>query len=353
VLGLILNHLRLAYPSNPRERASYKGRLIFVEMAKPKKGDRPDDWTEVLKSEIEAALSDQSAVELLWAWESFVTDGCSQVSRELTSVGQTAVAGTGRELKDGIKAAMQRLAKAQGEGDFSSSNASKHLLAVLTKLLLDQMEHLKGVARTSSHGAWLSEDPPGGVGSGFAAQINALLLTATRNVEDGLYVPGTVYWVTDAAKFKLAFGCEISSLIDLCCQKSASNEKKVAWSKLAQPILIELSPECDMAQGYRVSSLLVAGLIVPSTCRKSAKATGDAFGALPDFKLRWPGPPTFGEQDVTLVYCHRYKVTLPAGAVPDWLEPWFRLRDLPLAAIRNSNAAHAARVGYVSVAGSP
>jgi hypothetical protein len=37
----------------------YAGRLIFVEMSKPKNSDRPEEpaWTEELKTEIEAALS--------------------------------------------------------------------------------------------------------------------------------------------------------------------------------------------------------------------------------------------------------------------------------------------------------
>jgi hypothetical protein len=70
----------------------YQGRLIFVEMSKPKNDDRPDEttWSEALKTEIQRALQDQSAVEVLWSWESLVQDSCSTVVADLTTVAQSA-----------------------------------------------------------------------------------------------------------------------------------------------------------------------------------------------------------------------------------------------------------------------
>jgi hypothetical protein len=65
--------------------------------------------------------------------------------------------------------------------------------------------------------------------------------------------------------------------------------------------------------------------------------------------MRWPAQ-AFPEQDVVLSFCHRYRITMPAGAHPGWIRPLFRLRDLPTASIRNLNAAYSARVGYVSLA---
>jgi hypothetical protein len=321
--------------------------LIFVEMAKPKKEDRPGDWTSALKTGIENALTGHSAVELLWAWDGLIKDSCAQVSQGLTQLAQTAVAGTTRELKDGLAATMQRLAKAQAEGDFSAATAPRHLVTLVTQLLVDQLEHPDGFTAVAAHGIWLSQEPPGAVGAGFPAHMNALLLTAGMNTDAGIYAPGTVFRLTNAAKFEAAFGKTVFDLDTLCCRSKPESQKLQDWMRVGQPVLIELSPACDVAQGYRVSSLLVAGVVVPAAYEQDVKA-GGAFDKLPSFKLRWPIQ-GFAEQDVVLVLCHRFKTTLPAGSPSDWLEPWFRLRELPLASIRNANAAHAARVGFVSV----
>jgi hypothetical protein len=327
---------------------NYVGRLIFVEMDKPKKDARPEDWTDRLKLEINNSLQGQSAVELLWAWDGLVKDGCAKISQDMTSVAQAATAGTSRELKDGLKATMQHLSKAQSAGDFSSATAPKHLLSALTQLLVDQLEHPMGIASIAPHGAWLSEAQPGAVSAEFPGKMNGFLLTSDNSAGAGLYAPGTVFRITDPAKFPTVFGKQVSDLLAICFRRSAISPKWQDWQRDARPVLIELSPICDLAQGYRVNSLLVGGVIVPASYKDFAKMDGDAFGGLAKFHLRWPSD-GFLAQDVLLLYCHRYKTTLPVGQHADWLAPWFRLRDLPLAAIRNSNAAHGARVGYVSL----
>jgi hypothetical protein len=326
----------------------YLGRLIFIEMAKPKQDDRPEDWTAVLKTEINNALQGQSAVELLWAWDSLISEGSAQVSRGLTAVAQAAVSGTALELKDGLKATMQRLANAQSEGDFSAATAPRHLITVLTELLVDQLEHPDGIAGVAAHGVWLSENPPGAVTQQFPAHINGFLMTAGVSADQGLYAPGTVFRITDATKFEAVLGKPVSSLVDICCRRGPQSPRLVEWRAAAQAVLIELSPVCDVAQGHRVSSLLVGGVVVPVAFSDDKKQENDTFGSLESFNLRWAGP-NFPEQDVMLAFCNRYKTTLPAGTPPDWLQPWFRLRDLPVASIRNSNSAHAARVGFVSL----
>jgi hypothetical protein len=138
----------------------FAGRLIFVQMSKPAPADRPEDWTTVLKDEISEALQGQPAIDLLWAWDRLVKDGCAKVSQDLTLVAQVAIPGATRDLKDGLKAAMQHLARAQGAGDMSQATAPKHLLTVMTQLLVDQLEHQGGVASVAAHGNWLSQSPP-------------------------------------------------------------------------------------------------------------------------------------------------------------------------------------------------
>ena len=228
----------------------YKGRLIFVEMAKPKQDDRPEDWADLLKAEIEKSLRDQPAVEILWGWESLVEASYSQVTQGLTSIAEAAVADSQFELKDSLKGTLQRLAEAQGEGDFTSATAPSHLLTVLTQLLVDQLEHPEGITAVAPHGNWLIDKEQGHVGNGFAARMNALLLTSSKAHGPNLYVPGTVYRIKNEPRaFKKAFGKRLSSLIDICCSEKRPKPKWKDWRKHAYPILIELSPVCDVAQG--------------------------------------------------------------------------------------------------------
>jgi hypothetical protein len=152
------------------EEPKYNGRLIFIEMTKPKADDRPGEWTGVLKTEIDKILRDQPAIDLLWAWDSLVRDGCAKVSQALTLVAQNAVSGGNRGLKDGLKATMQRLAKAQAAGELSHATAPKLLVAVMSQLLADQLEHPTGIASIADHGYWLSQSPPGAVSADSRAR---------------------------------------------------------------------------------------------------------------------------------------------------------------------------------------
>jgi hypothetical protein len=173
------------------------------------------------------------------------------------------------------------------------------------------------------------------------------LLTADIQPDAGLYVPGTVYRISDGGKFTRAFGKEVADLLAMWVSRNKSQWAN--WERDAKPVLIELSPICDLAQGHRVNSILVGGVVANASYNNEVKKMGDAFGYIAEkFYLRWSFD-GFAAGEVVLGYCHRFKATLPAGEAADWLEPWFRLRDLPLAAIRNANAAHGARVGYVSL----
>jgi hypothetical protein len=110
---------------------------------------------------------------------------------------------------------------------------------------------------------------------------------------------------------------------------------------------VEISPACDVAQGKRVCALLIAGLIVPTALEKQKKKADFLFVS-PPFRVRW-SVEGFEEQDAILLLCHNYKTSIPHLKTKRWIEPWFRLRDLPITSIRNANTAHAARVGYISI----
>lgn len=174
------------------------------------------------------------------------------------------------------------------------------------------------------------------------------------------FLPGTVYGGIDDDNFKNLFGLKVGELahqtfakrhhsadVSSEAQKAIDKEDYKNWREKAKPVLIEVSPACDVAQGTRCSALLIAGLILPSEMRVNVKK-GDAYQVLPTFSLRWEMD-GFTKQDVFIVFGSRYKITLPVTKVTEWLKPWFRLRELPTASLRNWHAGHASRVGYVSL----
>ena len=201
----------------------------------------------------------------------------------------------------------------------------------------------------SRHGAWLSEKKGLPDSAPFASQLNGLLLTAAVQAGSRPFVPGVVYKLAQPEKFKEVFGEHSKELVNACYNKleEGSIWTKEEWQQNVLPVLLEVSPACDFHQGTRRQSLLIGGVLGPAAGQAHARTT-DAYHNLPKLSLRWPNG-SFPSQDIFLVFCSRYKMTLPPGKEPEWLLPWFRLREMPTASLRNWHASHSARVGYVSL----
>lgn len=337
----------------------FRERLIFTEMAKPKpKLGRPDDtsaWITTLQVDIEKKLLEFPACDLLWSWESLVREAGISISEELTSLAlqpspsETGVGSEAPSLDDKLKLVFRQLAKEQGGPDCSESSAPRHLAAVLAQSLADEMEHTEGLDELARHGAWLCEQKELPKTVPFASQLNGVLLTSTAASSGRPFVPGTVYRLSDLSKFEAVFGVPAGELTFSAYQKLEKDNPWTheEWKSHVTHVVVEISPACDFHQGTRRQALLVAGLLVPAAGRKNAKR-GDAFESLPTFNLRWPVDGK-AKADVFLTFCCRYKLTLNHTKEPEWLLPWFRLRELPTASLRNWHASHSARVGYVSL----
>jgi len=323
----------------------YQGRVIFVEMEKLKPGERPVDWTSHLRARIESALNSEPAIDLLWKWDSVVREACVGVSSGLTVLAKVAADESGQSLGDSLKDAMQRLSKAQGESNFSAETATRHLSVVLSQLLVDHLEQLDNTETYAPHGVWLGIEPSGAGHTRLAPHMNGLLLTSSVASTATPFGPGTVYRVRDLQAFQASFGKELSSLVDLSFE--GKPEKAAEWRAGVFPVVIEISPECDVAQDKRVSALLLAGLLVPAALERFIKKA-EMLCRFPRLHLRQVIE-GFSPQAVTLVVCHRYRAVLSLAATHDWLEVWFRLRELPAASLRNAHASQASRVGFVSL----
>lgn len=336
----------------------FKNRLIFLEMDKPKKEERPADWTDRLRQEITDTLGGQAAIGLLWTWDGLVKDANSALMASLTDLAEETAGGVDTQLTDDhLKEVLQRLSKAQGEADLSEATAPGHLVAILSQLLMDQLEHADGGQALAAHGVWLNATPTGKTKASIAAKMNGFLLTSGCTEGAGPYLPGTVYAVNDTEAFLSALGSDREHLEKMFCnvtRTEANSAQMDEWYAAVRPVLLEISPVCDVAQNKRRNAHLVGGLVIPAAWIGQMKVGGDAWSFLPPsakttLALRWPLA-AFSGGEVKLVFHHSLKVTLNAAAEGQWFSPWFRLRELPTAAIRNPHMSHGSRVGYVSIA---
>lgn len=336
---------------------AFKDRLIFCEMKKPKPKNRPseDKWAMQLKTDITKQLENVPAFDVLWTWESLVRDAGTRLTQSLTTLAlaTTADASTtepASSLHDKLKTALRVLVKEQGGPACSTLEAPHHLASVLGQTLADHIEHLDSLRPLAKHGAWLSDQNGLPDSVPIAAGVNGFLLTAGLSAKPQAFVPGTIYRFSDVEKFKELFGVSAGELINAGYKKvedAPASWDRATWKAKAKPILLEVSPSCDVHQGHRRKALLIAGLILPAAARANAKRDG-AFDIFPSFSLRW-ATDDLDKQEVFLLFCSRYKTTLTCNKEPRWLKPWFRLRELPTAALRNWHSNHASRVGYVSL----
>lgn len=336
----------------------FKDSLVFCEMKKPKPKRRPrgGKWVTKLKKDIQKELDKVAAFDVLWAWESLVREAGVKLTDSLTALalkhGPSVDEATGLPipLHNKLQLALRLMVREQGGPDCTPSTCARHLVSILGQTLADQLEHSDSLKLFAKHGAWLSDGTHLPKTNTIAPSLNSLLLTAGPSKRGLPFVPGTIYQVTNETQFLAAFGVKTGELIYAGYKKLNGGEVGWAlkdWKEKAKPIVIEISPGCDVHQGNRRNALLVAGLILPTEARVNAKRDG-AFEVLPDFSLRWPTN-GFSGQDAFLMFCSRFKATINPKKEPRWLKRWFRLRELPTASLRNWHSGHASRVDYVSL----
>lgn len=324
----------------------FRGRLIFLEMPKPKEKPEDERWIQQIQEEIRKMLSNLQGFHALWAWESLVREAGMNVSARLAKLALLGNADLSDSASnENLMLILRVLAQQQGGPDCSAQTATRHLTTALSPLLIDSLEHPKNLDLLVDHGEWLNqpkEDLRTEKIRKFALHINGLLLMTGSPKDAGPFVPGTIYNIKDPKGFEQAFGRPIEDLIRFCYDpnKPKEGEKFEQWTKSLNPVFVEISPACDFHQGKRRSALLIAGLLLPISERsKTNKA--EVIQSLPPFVNEG--------QDVFLVFCSTYKLTLPDTHEPDWLSRWGRLRELPLASLRNGHSGHASRVGFLSL----
>lgn len=334
---------------------AYKDRLIFFEMKKPKPKNRPTEakWAAKLKTDIKKQMEKVPAFDVLWAWESLVRDAGTKLTQRLTTLALTSPTGnpspteSAVSLHDKLRLTLRLLAREQGGPDCTQKTAAGHLTSVLAQTLADQLEHTAGLNTLSKHGTWLGDRNDLPISSPAAPGVNGLLLTGGPSRKGFPFIPGTIYRLKQESQFQKLFGKVPSELLPLCYGSGPNKFEEWKTATKFKPVILEISPACDVHQGTRLNAMLLGGLILSSAAQKHVKRS-EAVEVFPTFKLRWPAN-GFIEEDVIIVFFSRLKVTMPASREPAALIPWFRLRELPTASLRNWQAGHGSRVGYVSL----
>jgi len=335
---------------------NFDERLVFLEMAKPKLENRPvtAKWVTKLKAEVKKTLEKVPAFGALWGWEALVREAGDNVAAGLTNLAMqpepnSLEAGENNSrLPERLMLAMRILVHEQGGANCTAKSAPRHLATVLGQSLVDHFECLGDRNALAQYGQWLADHSglPRKL-SAIGPGVNAFLLTSPCSEVGQPFMPGNIYRPSGNGRFEGMFGMTVDDVLRSLYNGTASAFD--GWKKAnpALPILIELSPACDVHQGHRKNALLVGGFILPATARPHVKRA-DSIELLPTFSLRWAAD-GFQNQPVFLAFLSRLKATMRATKQPKWLEPWFRLRELPTASLRNWHAAHASRVGYTSV----
>lgn len=325
-------------------------RVVFLEMAKPKLRDRNDEnsFQDFIKAEIENILSNKAAIDAMLTWESIAKEAAMAVSAGLWQVAYRDNSCADQKYTR-ITQTLQLLVKAHDEHEYASE---KSLCAALGQLLIDQLDH-SDVSELSRHRNWLapqthsskdkSSKNKSSIDKLLAAKLNGFLLTMSASEAESL-VPGTIYGDVSDEQFLEYFGSPFAEFSHDAFEGKNDIEKR-------RPVLIDVSPLCDVAQGKRRTALLIAGVVASSDSRPKNQG---AFSALPDLELRneielQSGMKSSKIKSISIVFCSRYKIALIGKRRPDWLKPLFRLRETPTTSIRNWHASQSARVGYVSI----
>jgi hypothetical protein len=324
-------------------------------MKKPKLHSRPkaNAWVNKLKKDILKEVEKVAAFDVLWTWESFVREAGIKLTERLTTIALRIEPAPGPapqpapSLHDKLTLALRLLVREQGGPDCTSKTASQHLASILAQTLADQLEHADGLKTLSKHGGWLADNNGLPKTSAAAPDINGLLLTGGPSRKGFPFIPGTVYRLKQEHQFKKLFGVAPADLIPSIYSGASTKLEEWKAANRFKPVLLEISPACDVHQRTRLNAMLLGGLIFASSAHKQVKRS-EALEVFPTFSLRWPAD-NFVKEDVFLVFFSRLKVTIGAATEPGALVPWFRLRDLPTASLRNWQASHASRVGYVSL----
>lgn len=333
----------------------YLGRLIFAHMDKP----IPDTAINVakLQTDIQAILTGNAPLDVLWDWEQAVHDAATSTTSALaglvaTRAGVTADDNEGQtatKVRSAFKFLLRLMLEASAGRNLTKESARKDLFLGLAPLHADRLENNPNEGVDSPAQLLAKEKSPESSAAERAA-INGMLLIAPVDESVRKLCPGSMYSFADEALFQKAFYHSWPSIVDKIFDSNKTKpDERSEILRMCRPVLIEVSADCDYAQRKRPVPRLLTGVLVPSALAAQLDEQGKFSPAAyihhcTTVNLKEP------PGDWRPIYFSQYAFSVCHPTQSEWLQPIGRLRSGPLDELRHWLAAHSNRPGYISVA---
>ena len=352
---------------------------VVWQMEKPTKFDIAK-----ITGEISANLADLWPLGVLLAWEQMAHDAATGATETISTVvaGEASGANGGtvvQRWQRSVKSVLAALFRAGGGQIVDRNRAIRTLLEGLNALHLDHLENEEREI-CDSNANKLLWDNVGNLSNTGKVDLNTRLLTSAVDDDDMRVRPGNLYlpsptqkakcpvtrfrlgardiirdmapkWTKNDAynslsktlkKLEKAAGDEV----EIKSKKKELEEQKLAIVSECLPILLEISPACDFAQGKQHVARLIGGLLVPDKHRK-------VFAIDPAWRTylkQLQGISIAGRDGIwhpvlDARFC--YGIRNPGRAIR--VKPSCRFRVPVVVDVQSWFAAHAARPGYAVV----
>jgi len=310
--------------------------------------------SESLVQGIRDAMSRYEPATLLLGWEQLVHEAATKTTSNICELAATHAATEKTSWSDGAYAVCAALALAERGARLTTEGpdfALRGLTDALGPLLLDRIEHAtpdvpKEVAALLFETAGREVDQWVNSTSLLRTDLRAILnskVNISYNVTKGEVCPGNVYvlpWKGENYAATQPYFSEWPEVkADTFCFKPG---EKLAPGHF--PVLVEITPPCDFAQGKGKVPRFVTGFLIPESSTAPIREEAAYVRRVSIFQLN-----TLDINGVhsLAINCH-YIVSFPR-AITQKLHPSFRLRSAIAADVVAWIGAHMSRPGFVQL----
>ncbi len=348
-----------------------------------KESDLDKAMIPALDKEVAKVVDSAPPLDVIWAWEQLEHDAVSRTTSalgQLTSDRAPVVAGKlDQSLQAWLKALaqlLQALVHAAEDEVLNDQAGFNDLLEILGRVQHDKLQ--REAADQVPPGMAVVLGVPGmNASEAELAAINSMLLLEPVAPADTMVRPGNVYAPSPEAAEKCPFtriALDVNTLVPnlfnfkavevtrklmakiakleedaaanaaKLAEKRATLEGEVAKVRgVCKPILVEMTPGCDFAQGKQKVARFVGGLLVPTDRQKTLNQKLESLVVLEPVNLAGLA----GTWVIAVDARYLFGVDHPKTKIGS--SPLCRLREHVMIHIQSEIAAHAARPGYLSL----
>lgn len=302
----------------------------IVAMPKPT-ASSPDKWKNIHRR-IRTTLREYGGFGLVWRWENVLHEAATETSQALAEASARMVANTTTvaDWQEGVFSVCRELVRADAGRTADRRAVSNALFRMLNELAMDRIHHVVLTGPLPCVDKLIPGADPG-LGLEDTARLNQMILVDPVASGDTSISPGFTYVQsrgTPKCLFK-KFGIGVRFIRKYI---------KGQFDGRVTPVLIELSPACDFAQGQRPVCTFIAGLLVPGETLVKSEGHKEVLGPLtiPGYK---------GTKKIIASKRLVYACSLAPGDISN--RPICRLRSTALIDLQVKTAMFKARPGTV------